>query len=94
MVWEDQSFDELLKYKLPNVQRNVELGTEGGTKEQGLSVAEYYNTLFEILEEKLLLNVELDEKQEFDMYKWVWTGDRMAEFPSEPSVHSPAKSPP
>ena len=62
-------------------KKNIDLNTE----EDQMSVVEYYNILFDLLEEKLLLNFEIDEKQEFDMTKWIWSGDRMD---SEPSIHS------
>jgi hypothetical protein len=47
-----------------------------------MTVTEYYKNLFDLLEEKLLLNFEIDEKIDFDMHNWIWSGDNM---PSEAS---------
>ena len=39
----------------------------------------YLKTLFGILDEKLLMNVPTEEKVDFDIKKWIWSGDNMDE---------------
>jgi hypothetical protein len=78
IVWKNQTNEELLRYKLPNVFEEVpEDGIEDEDREDydTLNVFEYFKLLFKTLENKLILNVTRLEKEDLDIKKWIWNGD-------------------
>ena len=44
-----------------------------------MTVIDYFNNLMEILEKKLIMNVGVEDVENFDMYKWIWDADKIPE---------------
>ena len=86
MVWEDQTFEELLDYKMDKVHKSLDTASDDLSLTDGLQVMEYFKNLISTLEHKLVMNIPVDEKEHLDIYKWVWDGDNLEITDSEPEV--------
>lgn len=90
LVWEHQKPEDLLTYKLPQVYEEVPSeGIEEEDREymETLTVTDYFKKLLGFLDEKLFMNIPIDEKQDLDIKKFIWTGDTIQEEPKEVTNH-------
>jgi len=78
-VWEKQSIDGLLTYKLPGVFDEVPKGgfEEDERPETEYTVTEYLAELFRMIDEKLQVVIPRHAKKDLSLHDLVWAGDGM-----------------
>lgn len=92
LVWEHQTPEALLKYKLPQVYEEVP--PEGINENERqyyetMNVSQYFKYLFKMLEEKMFQNIPSDEKVDLDLKKWIWQGDTVPDEALVPKMRDP-----
>lgn len=70
-------------YKLPKVHEKIEDRNAEMSLTEGMTVLDYFTTLINVVEEKLKINVAVDEKFHLDIRKWIWDGDNIPDQSSD-----------